>query len=62
MNKVERNGRDMAITPLDIQHKEFDAKMRGYDKEQVDDFLDQVKQNWHNLLLNGFAKMKINML
>lgn len=50
MNKVERNGRDMAITPLDIQHKEFDAKMRGYDKEQVDDFLDQVKHEFELLL------------
>ena len=40
----------MAITPLDIQHKEFDAKMRGYDKEQVDDFLDQVKHEFELLL------------
>lgn len=50
MNKVERNGRDMGITPLDIQHKDFDAKLRGYDKEQVDDFLDQVKHEFELLL------------
>lgn len=50
MNKVERNGRDMALTPLDIQHKEFDAKLRGYNKEQVDDFLDLMKREFELLL------------
>lgn len=50
MNKVERNGRDMALTPLDIQHKEFDAKLRGYNKEQVDDFLDLIKHEFELLL------------
>lgn len=34
----------MAITPLEIQHKEFTVRMKGYDKEQVDDFLDVLKK------------------
>lgn len=40
----------MAITPLDIQHKEFDVKMRGYDKDQVDDFLDLIKHEFEQLM------------
>lgn len=40
----------MALTPLDIQHKEFDAKMRGYDKQQVDDFLDLMKLEFEQLI------------
>ena len=32
----------MALTPLDIHNKEFDVKLRGYDKDEVNDFLDQV--------------------
>lgn len=30
------------IRPEDIQSKEFDVKMRGYDRDQVDDFLDEL--------------------
>ena len=25
----------MALTPLDIHNKEFDVKLRGYDKDEV---------------------------
>lgn len=28
----------MALTPLDIHNKEFDVKLRGYDKDEVNDF------------------------
>lgn len=41
-----------------LLHKEFEQKLRGYDKDQVDDFLDEViedietLQNKHNLLLD----------
>ena len=30
------------IRPEDIQNKEFDVKMRGYDRDEVDDFLDEL--------------------
>lgn len=40
----------MALTPLDIQHKEFESKMRGYDKGQVDDFLDLIKNEFEQLI------------
>ncbi len=29
----------MALTPLDIQNKNFSVKMRGYNQDEVDDFL-----------------------
>lgn len=30
------------IKPADIQSKQFEIKMRGYDRDQVDDFLDEL--------------------
>ena len=33
------------LKPVDIQEKEFETKMRGYDKDQVDDFLDEIMQD-----------------
>ena len=30
------------LKPTDIQEKEFEIKMRGYDRDQVDDFLDEL--------------------
>ena len=30
------------LKPIDIQQKEFELKVRGYDREQVDDFLDAI--------------------
>ncbi|MFC2694877.1 MAG: DivIVA domain-containing protein [Lactobacillus sp.] len=32
----------MNLTPMDIHNKQFDRKMRGYDADQVDGFLDRV--------------------
>ena len=32
----------MALTPLDIQNKTFPTKMRGYNQDEVDDFLDPI--------------------
>ena len=29
----------MALTPLDIHNKEFHVKLRGYDQDEVNDFL-----------------------
>ena len=30
------------LKPTDIQNKDFDLKVRGYDRDQVDDFLDEI--------------------
>ncbi|MBU5594629.1 DivIVA domain-containing protein [Amphibacillus sp. MSJ-3] len=32
----------MPLTPLDIHNKEFTRGLRGYDQDEVNDFLDQV--------------------
>ncbi|EGO9935188.1 DivIVA domain-containing protein [Enterococcus faecium] len=39
----------MALTPLDIQNKTFPTKMRGYNQEEVDDFLDLVVRDYEEL-------------
>ncbi|MBL1223818.1 DivIVA domain-containing protein [Enterococcus sp. BWR-S5] len=38
----------MALTPLDIQNKVFSTKMRGYNQDEVDDFLDQVTKDYED--------------
>lgn len=40
----------MALTPLDIQNKNFPSKMRGYNQDDVDDFLDQVTKDYEDAL------------
>ena len=40
----------MALTPVDIANKEFPVRMRGYDRDAVDDFLDQVVQEFEALI------------
>jgi len=40
----------MALTPLDIQHKEFPVRLKGYDKEQVNDFLDTITKSYEEVL------------
>lgn len=32
----------MAIKPIDITNKSFNTKFKGYDRDEVDDFLDQI--------------------
>ncbi|HHA4492528.1 TPA: DivIVA domain-containing protein [Enterococcus faecium] len=39
----------MALTPLDIQNKTFPTKMRGYNQDEVDDFLDLVVSDYEEL-------------
>ena len=39
----------MALTPLDIQNKIFPTKMRGYNQDEVDDFLDLVVRDYEEL-------------
>ncbi|MFO8192665.1 MAG: DivIVA domain-containing protein [Bacillota bacterium] len=53
----------MSITPLDIQEKEFERSFRGYDMEDVDDFLDEVAGDLEKLLReNEELKEEINRL
>lgn len=40
----------MALTPLDINNKTFAVKMRGYNQDEVDDFLDLVGRDYEELL------------
>jgi len=40
----------MPLTPLDIHNKEFSRKFRGYDEDQVNEFLDQVIKDYEALM------------
>jgi len=40
----------MRITPLDIQQKEFRIKFRGFDMEEVDSFLELLREEMEELL------------
>ncbi|MDO8281078.1 MAG: DivIVA domain-containing protein [Thermodesulfovibrionia bacterium] len=40
----------MRITPLDIQQKQFATKFRGFDIEEVDAFLEHVREEMEELL------------
>lgn len=39
----------MKLTPLDIHHKEFRHSLRGYAEEEVDQFLDEVADEFERL-------------
>ena len=39
----------MAIRPIDIRRKEFKSGLRGYDANQVDDFLDEVADEFERI-------------
>ena len=40
----------MALTPLDIHNKEFPTKIRGYDQDEVNEFLDQNIRDYELLI------------
>ncbi len=40
----------MRITPLDIQQKEFRVRFRGFDIEEVDSFLELIREEMEELL------------
>lgn len=40
----------MTITPMDIQNKEFERSFRGYDIEDVDEFLDRAAKDLEQLM------------
>lgn len=40
----------MPLTPLEIHNKEFPTRMRGYDQDEVNEFLDQVIRDYELIL------------
>ena len=40
----------MALTPLEIHNKEFPTKMRGYDQDEVNEFLDQIIRDYEMMI------------
>ena len=51
MNNIRfKGGNKMALTPLDIHNKDFSSKWRGYDEDEVNEFLEQVMKDYENLL------------
>jgi cell division initiation protein len=40
----------MPLTPLDIHNKEFGRSFRGYDEDEVNEFLDQVIKDYEALI------------
>lgn len=47
----------MVLSPVEIHDKEFDSKFRGYDRDQVSDFLKQAAQDY-NLALQKNAELE----
>ncbi|MCP8616586.1 DivIVA domain-containing protein [Salirhabdus salicampi] len=40
----------MPLTPLDIHNKEFTRTFRGYDEDEVNEFLDQVIKDYEKMI------------
>lgn len=40
----------MPLTPLDIHNKEFSRRLRGYDEDEVNEFLDQIIKDYEVLI------------
>ena len=52
----------MKLTPMDINNKEFKRGLRGYNPEEVDEFLDEVIENYEQLYKdNSKLKEKITL-
>ena len=47
----------MKLTPMDINNKEFKRGLRGYNPEEVDEFLDEIIENYEELYKDN-AKLK----
>lgn len=53
----------MKITPMDISNKEFKKGLRGYNPEEVDEFLDEIVDNYEELYKeNTLLKEKVSAL
>lgn len=40
----------MPLTPLDIHNKEFSRRLRGYDEDEVNEFLDEIIKDYEALI------------
>ena len=40
----------MKLTPMDINNKEFKKVIRGYSAEEVDEFLDEIVENYEEII------------
>jgi len=47
----------MKITPMDIEQQQFNRSFRGYNEEEVDDFLDRIAKDYEEVL-NENVKLK----
>ena len=47
----------MRITPMDIEQQEFGRSFRGYNEEEVDDYLDKIVKDYEELIKEN-AKLK----
>ncbi len=53
----------MALTPMDIHNKEFNRSFRGYKEDEVDQFLDNVVDDFEKLYKDNIElKDKLNSL
>lgn len=53
----------MKLTPMDINNKEFKRGLRGYNPDEVDEFLDEVVDNYEELYKeNSKLKEKLDVL
>ena len=51
----------MKLTPMDINNKEFKRGLRGYNPEEVDEFLEEIVENYEELYKeNSKLKEKLN--
>ncbi|MBZ0263753.1 DivIVA domain-containing protein [bacterium] len=48
----------MNISPLDIRKKEFSKKVKGFDKDEVAEFLDMVADEYETVLNNNRQQAK----
>lgn len=53
----------MKLTPMDINNKEFKKGLRGYNPDEVDEFLDEIVDSYEELFKeNATLKEKINSM
>jgi cell division initiation protein len=53
----------MQITSMDIENKEFKRSVRGYNSDEVDEFLDQISEDYEVLFKeNSILNEKVNIL
>ncbi len=53
----------MPLTPLDIHNKEFSKSLRGYDEDEVNEFLDRIVKDYEVLIKENMTfKQKVQDL